>query len=146
MSSTPHSNASMSLRVDHRELATILAALRFHQDENLQGGGPIPDKAVEDIATDGGTLKPLDSQEIERLCQRLNLDSEPAGLNVEPPHRDSGPEPLFRVVYVIDVNAPNAQEAARQVHQIMADPQSQPPMLQVMDASGKVRDVDLSQP
>jgi len=48
------------LCVDRRELATILAALRFHQDENLQGAEKIADRVVGDIATDGGTLKPLD--------------------------------------------------------------------------------------
>jgi hypothetical protein len=31
-----------TLRVSRRELATILAALRFHQDENLQGGARFP--------------------------------------------------------------------------------------------------------
>ena len=31
---------------------------------------------------------------------------------VAPPPRDSGPEPLFRIVYVIDVNASNARKAA----------------------------------
>jgi hypothetical protein len=93
------------LRVDRRELATILAALRFHQDENLQGGTTIPDEAVADIATDGGTLAPLDFEEVGRLCQRLNLEQEQPGLNIEPPHRESGEEPLYRVVYAIDVNA-----------------------------------------
>jgi hypothetical protein len=32
-----------SLVVDGRELATILAALRFHQGENLRGSSDIPD-------------------------------------------------------------------------------------------------------
>ena len=36
-----------------RELATVLAALRFHQDENLQGDG-VADGAIGDVATDGG--------------------------------------------------------------------------------------------
>lgn len=63
----------ITITVDRRELATILAALRFHQDENLQGGGEITDMVIADIATDGGTLKPLDFPAVDRLCQRLNL-------------------------------------------------------------------------
>ena len=61
-----------ALVVDGRELATILAALRFHQDENLQAGRDIPDCAIKDIATDGGSLKPLNSNEVGRLCERIN--------------------------------------------------------------------------
>jgi hypothetical protein len=33
----PRKNDAITLRVSRRELATILAALRFHQDENLRG-------------------------------------------------------------------------------------------------------------
>jgi len=61
-----------SLRLDQRELATILAALRYRQDENLTSGPQISDLAIRDIATDGGTLKPLDRREIDALCQKLN--------------------------------------------------------------------------
>jgi hypothetical protein len=132
------------LRVNRRELATVLGALRFHQDENLQWGGEIPDKVVGDIATDGGTLKPLGFGEVDRLCERLNLEGETAGLNIEPPHRDFGEEPLYRVVYVIDVNAANSQDAAGHAHRIMADPQSQPPVLQVIDHTGTAVTIDLS--
>ena len=140
----PPVSETVLLRVDRRELATILAALRFHQDENLQGGGEIPDKVVADIATDGGTLKPLDFGQVERLCQKLNLESQAAGLNIEPPHWESGEEPLFRVVYVIDVNAANSREAAEHVHQIMTDPESMAPVFQVIDHTGVVVTVDLS--
>jgi len=134
----------MLVRVDRRDLATILAALRFHQDENLQGGGTIPDEAVADIATDGGTLVPLEFGEVGRLCQSLNLQEKTAGLNTEPPHRESGQERLFRVVYVTDVNAADAREAAVFTHQIMTDPESLPPMLQVMNHAGSIVTVDLS--
>ena len=64
---------TVPLTVDQRELATILAALRFHQDENLQGASEIPDRVIRDIATDGGNLQPLTFDEIDRLCERLNL-------------------------------------------------------------------------
>ena len=63
------------LRVSDRDLATILAALRFHQEENLQGTTAIPDQAIRDIATDCGRLEPLSFEEIDDLCQRLNVGS-----------------------------------------------------------------------
>ena len=61
-----------ALVVDGRELATILAALRFHQDENLGAGPEIPDRAILDIATDSGSLKPLNFKDVDRLCERIN--------------------------------------------------------------------------
>jgi len=64
------------LVVDARELATILAALRFHQDENLRAGPDIPDRAIKDIATDSGSLKPLDFKDVSRLCERINTCEE----------------------------------------------------------------------
>ena len=70
------------LPINRRELATILAALRFHQDENLQGGKTIPDEIIADIATDGGTLAALDCGEVNQLCQKLNLDWQVTGVNI----------------------------------------------------------------
>lgn len=61
-----------ALVVDRRELATILAALRFHQDENLRAGPDIPDQAIKDIATDGGLLKALNVKDVDRLRERIN--------------------------------------------------------------------------
>lgn len=55
-----------------RELGTVLAALRLWQRLN----GPPADDLM-DIATDGGTLTPLDDDEIDALCERLN-GGEPA--------------------------------------------------------------------
>ena len=66
----------LTLTVDRRELATILVALRFHQDENLRIGPDIPDQAVKDIATDCGSFKPLDFDDVSRLCERMNLGDE----------------------------------------------------------------------
>jgi len=63
--------------VDARELATILAALRLHQDENLQGDDRIPDEVIRQIATNGGVLTPLDGDEISGLCERINLQAGP---------------------------------------------------------------------
>ena len=62
----------LSVRVDRRELATLLAALRFHQAENLQSGTRIADVFIANIASDGGRFKPLSHTEIDALCRRLN--------------------------------------------------------------------------
>ena len=62
--------------VDRRELATILAALRFHQDENLQNRSDIPDEVIKDIASDGGSLKPLGFNDVSRLCEKINMCDE----------------------------------------------------------------------
>jgi hypothetical protein len=67
---------TITLQIDQRELATILAALRFHQDENLQGTQVILDKCIREVAMDGGMLNPLSHQEVDELCQRLNLGAE----------------------------------------------------------------------
>jgi hypothetical protein len=67
------------------------------------------------------------------------------GLTVAPPPKEKGPEPLYRVVYVIDVNAPNPQQAAERVYEIMKDPQSMRPVLEALEPSGRCTRVDLSQ-
>ena len=144
----PRNTLGITLRITTRELATILAALRFHQDENLQGGGDIPDQFIKEIATDGGLLKPLTFEEVGKLCERLNLDSNesPAvGLVIEPPHKEDGAEPLFRVIYEIDLNAAGPLAAAQRAYRIMAHPKSLPPVLDVMDHQGKVVRIDLSE-
>ena len=64
------------LVVDRRELATILAALRFHQDENLRDSCDIPDEVIKGIATDSDSLKPLDSKDVNRLCEKINTCDE----------------------------------------------------------------------
>jgi hypothetical protein len=68
-----------------------------------------------------------------------------AGLQIEPPPKERGPEPLYRVVYVIDVNAPSAHKAAECAYEIMRDPQSLRPVLDVLEPSGRCTRVDLSQ-
>ena len=68
---------TICLSVNERELATILAALRFHQDENLQGATDISGQAIKSIATDADRLKPLDFNEVEHLCERINVDVKP---------------------------------------------------------------------
>ncbi|MCY2929774.1 MAG: hypothetical protein NTV86_09835 [Planctomycetota bacterium] len=143
-------NKAITLRINRRELATILAALRYHQDENLQGGQggkSIPDQIIRQIATDGDTLKPLDFQEVDRLCRRLHAGGNkhtPKTLVVEPPPRGDGVNPLFRVVYCIDVAAADPLGAARKAHRLMIDPDSLPPVLEIIDARGNVATLDLS--
>lgn len=54
-------------RLNDREHATVLAALRFWQREGRASGGH-----EHDIADNGGKLKPLGVGEIDALCERLN--------------------------------------------------------------------------
>jgi hypothetical protein len=68
----------------------------------------------------------------------------PDGLKIDPPPKEKGDEPLFRVVYVIDVNAADVHEAAEYTYRIMSDPQSLRPVLQVIDSKGVCTEVDLS--
>jgi hypothetical protein len=144
-SSSPKHRRPDHLDVDARELATILAALRFHQDENLQGRSEIADLTIKDIATDCGILKPLTFQDVDVLCERLNGSATPMPrLHVEPPPRDKGKEPLHRVVYVIDVPARNPQQAARRTHQILSNSECWPPILQIIDQRGRVTTIDLA--
>lgn len=57
-----------------RELATVLAALRYWQTGNGRTYS-----ALADIATDDGAFKPLSAGEVDALCERLNSE-EPAKL------------------------------------------------------------------
>ena len=67
-----------------------------------------------------------------------------SGLRIEPPPKEKSEEPLFRVVYIIDVNAGDVREAAEYTHRIMADPDSLRPVLHVIDSKGNSTEVDLS--
>jgi hypothetical protein len=135
--------SGVPLPFDERELATILAALRYHQEENLKANPTIPDRAVRDIASNAGVVEPLTFQEVDALCARLNgVATPPPGLHVEPPPKDQGIEPLHRVVYIIDVPAQNPRQAARRTHEILSAAQSLPPVLQVIDHQGRVTTVD----
>jgi len=66
------------------------------------------------------------------------------GLTIEPPPKEMGPERFYRVVYVIDVNARNPRQAAERAHEIMKDPASMRPVLEIIDSSGRQTRVDLS--
>jgi len=69
----------------------------------------------------------------------------PQGLIIEPPPKETGPEPLYRVVYVIDVNAMTPQQAAERAYEIMSDPASMRPVLDILEPSGRHTRVDLSE-
>jgi len=69
----------------------------------------------------------------------------PKGFTLEQPPKETGLEPLYRVVYVIDINAKCARQAAERAYQIMKDPQSMPPVLDILDADGRRTRIDLSQ-
>jgi len=94
-----HCDNCTCLAVDDRELATILAALRFHQAENLQGSSCIPDQAICEIATEMDRLDVLTFDEVERLCQRLNIaDRDVMALAAsELPRRQNVPEGIQRI-------------------------------------------------
>jgi hypothetical protein len=64
--------------------------------------------------------------------------------HIQPPSEEKGDKPLLRVIYVIDVNAIDPLEAAKLIHRIMTDPDSMPPVLEVMDHKGNVEKIDLS--
>ncbi len=64
---------------------------------------------------------------------------------IEPPPKDSGAEPLFRVVYAIDVNAADERKAAEQAWQMMRAKDAFDPILMVLDSEGKQTKLDLSE-
>lgn len=59
--------------MDHAEVSTVLAALRFYQSLNMGEPDSRPGW-VHEIATDGGTvMASLDSDGISELCERINI-------------------------------------------------------------------------
>lgn len=55
-------------RLNDREHATVLAALRSWQSQHSAVYAE-----YDDIATNGGKVEPLTVDEIDRLCERLNM-------------------------------------------------------------------------
>lgn len=60
----------MPLSVTPRELATILAALRYWQANDRSNASEAPEY---DIASDSGDFEPLRNDEIDALCEQLNV-------------------------------------------------------------------------
>ncbi len=63
---------------------------------------------------------------------------------IKPPPEDKGKEPLFRVVYAIDVDALNEKKAAEKAWHMMRDKDSFDPILVVIDSQGKQIEFDMS--
>jgi hypothetical protein len=60
----------MTVRLTERELATVLAALRYWQQDLAENDdGPISPEHF------NGTITPLTVEEIDALCEHFNLDS-----------------------------------------------------------------------
>ena len=64
---------------------------------------------------------------------------------IVPPPKDSGVEPLFRVVYEIDVGAADERKAAEQAWQMMRAEDAFDPIMMVLDSEGKQTVFDLSE-
>lgn len=63
---------------------------------------------------------------------------------IAPPPKDSGEEPLFRVVYAIDVNASNEQKAAETAWGLMRAKDAFDPVLMILDSKGRQTQLDLT--
>lgn len=73
--------SNITITVDDAQHATILAALRYYQQEGL--GEPC-NRPVEihEIATDGGAvMSSLDDEGIDALCEQLNAPNNEASCN-----------------------------------------------------------------
>jgi len=69
---------------------------------------------------------------------------EKKGYHIDPPPKESGTEPLFRVVYAIDVSASDVKQAAENTFKMMLSKDSFAPILVVLDGSGNQTTIDLS--
>ena len=64
---------------------------------------------------------------------------------IESPPKDSGAEPLCRVVYVIDVGAPDERKAAETAWQMIRAEDAFDPILIILDSDGRQTKLDLSE-
>jgi hypothetical protein len=69
---------------------------------------------------------------------------EKKGYHINPPPKESGKKPLFRVVYTIDVSASDVKQAAENAFQMICSKDSFAPILVVLDGSGNPTTIDLS--
>lgn len=58
-------------KLDGQEVATILAALRYYQEQGM-GEPSNRSNAIHDIATDGDNQISMDAEGIDALCEQLN--------------------------------------------------------------------------
>lgn len=66
----------MKITLNNEELATVLASLRYWQEQGLADNPSARSDAIHDIATAGDQLTSLTGESIDALCQRLNGYSE----------------------------------------------------------------------
>jgi len=66
----------MLIEISDQEHATILAALRYYQ-ENDQGEPASRSDAIHNIATDCDKVISLDEKGIDELCEHINTDKAP---------------------------------------------------------------------
>jgi len=64
---------------------------------------------------------------------------------IEPPPKDKSKEPLFRVIYTIDVGAADERKAAETAWQMMRAEDAFEPILVILDSQGKQTKLDLSE-
>jgi hypothetical protein len=51
----------------------------------------IPDQFINEIATDGGQFKPLNFQEVGKLCERLNTKEDQLTYETHPAQKERAP-------------------------------------------------------
>lgn len=64
---------------------------------------------------------------------------------ITPPPKETGNQPLFRVVHEIDVNADNERKAAEAAWQMIRAEATLDPVMTVLDSEGNKAKIDLSQ-
>ena len=64
---------------------------------------------------------------------------------IEPPPKDKGKEPLFRVIYAIDVGAADERKAAETAWQMIRAEDAFEPVMVILDSDGKQTKLDLSE-
>lgn len=67
------------MKLNARELGTVLAALRYWQATRKSEGGLWDSDTFEPIASDNGLQEPLDAGEIDELCERINMGDRTEG-------------------------------------------------------------------
>jgi hypothetical protein len=60
----------MKIKLNRRELASVLAGLRMVQHA-VATGNPLP-RGIKRVFSDDHSMMPLHSDEIDELCERLN--------------------------------------------------------------------------
>ena len=72
--------ADVRYRLEREDIATIVAALRYYQQEG-QGDPDNRDSMIQDLATAGGEITSRDDDGIDALCEQLNCCSDVVCLN-----------------------------------------------------------------